>query len=169
MTEKILVIDDDIDTLRLIGLVLEKQGYQIIAVNSGHQGLLEMSKESPDLIVLDVMMPEMDGYEVARRLREDPEMSKVPILMFTARSQLRDEEMGFESGADAYLTKPTHPKEFQAHIAKLLSRSKKTEIKQTEARRMFDQPEGKRAYTVGVISDRFSDWFTSIPDTESEE
>ena len=169
MAEKILIIDDDIDTLKLVGLVLQKQGYQSTAANSGHQGLLEMSKEPPDLIVLDVMMPEMDGYEVARRLREDPEMSKIPILMFTARSQVRDKEMGFESGVDDYLTKPTHPKDFQAHIEMLLSRSKKTEIKQTEPQRVVTQSKGKRAYTVGVISDRFSDWFTSIPDTEAEE
>jgi CheY-like chemotaxis protein len=72
MTEKILIIDDDLDTLRLVGLMLQKQGYQIAAANSGEQGLTKVAQEKPDLILLDVMMPDMDGYEVARRLRQNP-------------------------------------------------------------------------------------------------
>ena len=127
MSEKILIIDDDIDTLRLIDLALKKEGYQIVTANNGQEGLLKMSRETPDLILLDIMMPEMDGYEVARRLRQKPETSKIPILMFSAKSQVDDKVKGFESGADGYLTKPTHPTELQTHIKELLSRSVKIE------------------------------------------
>ncbi|MBT7782761.1 MAG: response regulator, partial [Anaerolineae bacterium] len=88
MPEKILIIDDDLDTLRLVGLMLQKKGYEIAAANNGKQGLLKVAEDIPDLILLDVMMPEMDGYEVARRLRQDPQTENIPILMFTAKSQL---------------------------------------------------------------------------------
>jgi len=147
MPEKILIIDDDLDTLRLVGLMLQKQGYQIAAANNGEQGLLKVPEESPDLILLDVMMPDMDGYEVARRLRANPETADIPILMFTAKSQLDDKVTGFEAGADDYLTKPTHPTELQAHVRDLISRSVKTEKKQ------FVTPD-QRAFTVGIISAR---------------
>lgn len=126
MAEKILIIDDDLDTLRLVGLMLQRQGYQITAATNGQQGLMRVEEDAPDLIVLDVMMPEMDGYEVARRLRKNPATASIPILMFTAKSQLDDKVTGFEVGADDYLTKPTHPSELQAHVKALLARSKKT-------------------------------------------
>ncbi|MBT3322374.1 MAG: response regulator, partial [Anaerolineae bacterium] len=127
MPEKILIIDDDLDTLRLVGLMLQKKGYEIAAANNGKQGLLKVAEDIPDLILLDVMMPEMDGYEVARRLRQDPQTENIPILMFTAKSQLNDKVTGFEAGADDYLTKPTHPAELQAHVKALLARSVKVD------------------------------------------
>ncbi len=129
MAEKILIVDDDVDTLRLVGLMLQRQGYQISAATNGEQGLAKAFEEKPDIILLDVMMPDMDGYEVARRLRKNPATQTTPILMFTAKTQLDDKVTGFEAGADDYLTKPTHPAELQAHIRALLSRvsPKKTE------------------------------------------
>lgn len=123
MSEKILVIDDDVDTLRLVGLMLQRQGYQISVANSGQQGLSKAAEEHPDLILLDVMMPDMDGHEVARRLRSKAATATTPILMFTANNQLNDKVTGFESGADDYLTKPTHPSELQAHVKALLERT----------------------------------------------
>ncbi|MBV6395915.1 MAG: Sensor histidine kinase RcsC [Anaerolineales bacterium] len=122
MPEKILIVDDDVDTLRLVGIMLQRQGYQIAAAANGQQGLAKALEEKPDLILLDVMMPDMDGYEVTRRLRADPATAKIPILMFTAKSQLDDKVTGFQSGADDYLTKPTHPSELQAHIKALFAR-----------------------------------------------
>ena len=122
MTEKILIIDDDVDTLRLVGLMLQRQGYQISAATNGEQGLAKALEERPDIILLDVMMPDMDGYEVARRLRKNPTTQSTPILMFTAKTQLDDKVAGFEVGADDYLTKPTHPAELQAHVKALLGR-----------------------------------------------
>src|SRR5512144_335372 len=123
MTEKILIIDDDLDTLRLVGLMLQRQGYQISAATNGTQGLAKAFEEKPNLVLLDVMMPDMDGYEVARRLRKNPTTAQTPILMFTAKTQLDDKVTGFEVGADDYLTKPTHPSELQAHVKALLARS----------------------------------------------
>ena len=147
MTEKILIIDDDLDTLRLVGLMLQKQGYRIAAANNGKQGLLKVEEEIPDLILLDVMMPEMDGYTVARRLRQNPKTAGIPILMFTAKSQLDDKVTGFESGADDYLTKPTHPAELQAHVKALLTRS----VKVDHSEAVFID---EKAFTIGVISAR---------------
>src|SRR5512140_2213337 len=122
MSEKILIVDDDVDTLRLVGLMLQRQGYQITAATSGEQALGKAFEELPDVILLDVMMPDMDGYEVTRRLRKNPATLHTPILLFTAKTQLDDKVAGFEAGADDYLTKPTHPAELQAHIRALLSR-----------------------------------------------
>jgi len=136
MAEKILIIDDDVDTLRLVGLMLQRQGYLIVAASNGEQGLAKAFEEKPDIILLDVMMPDMDGYEVSRRLRKNPATKATPILMFTAKTQLDDKVTGFESGADDYLTKPTHPTELQAHIRALLSRinPKKAEEMETASR-----------------------------------
>ena len=148
MAEKILIIDDDIDTLKLVGMMLQKQGYLIVAANNGTQGLEQAESENPDLILLDVMMPEMDGYEVTRRLRGNPLTSNTPILMFTAKTQLDDKVTGFEAGADDYLTKPTHPSELNAHVKALLSRTIKGKISTTPL------PAEKRAFTIGVLSPR---------------
>lgn len=148
MPEKILIVDDDIDTLKLVGLMLQKQGYQIIAAANGMQGLTQAEAENPDLILLDIMMPEMDGYEVARRLRANPFTANTPILMFTAKSQLDDKVIGFESGADDYLTKPTHPTELSAHVKALLARSTKGRAAAESA------TVEKTAFTIGVISSR---------------
>ncbi|GMV34830.1 MAG: response regulator [Chloroflexi bacterium CFX1] len=149
MSERILIIDDDVDTLRLVGLMLQRQKYAVSAASNGAQGLEKALEERPDLILLDVMMPDMDGYEVARRLRKNPATDSIPILMFTAKTQLDDKVAGFEVGADDYLTKPTHPTELLSHVRALLSRSapKKPEEMETLAR-------GKNGYMVCVLSAR---------------
>jgi pilus assembly protein CpaE len=126
MPEKILIVDDDLETLRLVGIMLQRQGYQIVAANSGPQAVTMATTEQPDVILLDIMMPEMDGYEVARQLRANPETAGIPILMFTAKGQVEDKITGYESGADDYLTKPTHPAELNAHIKALLARAVKS-------------------------------------------
>jgi DNA-binding response OmpR family regulator len=128
MADKILIIDDDVDTLKLVGLMLQKQGYRIAAANNGERGLTQAEVEKPDLILLDIMMPEMDGYEVAKRLRANPLTASIPILIFTAKTQLDDKVTGFEAGADDYLTKPTRPTELSAHVKALLTRSNKIKI-----------------------------------------
>lgn len=122
MSAKILIIDDDLDTLKLVGVMLQRQGYEISAAADGRQGLAKALAEKPDLILLDVMMPGMDGFEVARQLRKNAQTQSTPILMFTAKTQLDDKVVGFEVGADDYLTKPTHPAELQAHVRALLAR-----------------------------------------------
>ena len=149
MPEKILIVDDDLDTLRLVGLMLQKQGYQIVAASNGAQGLELAFAEIPDLILLDVMMPQMDGYEVARQLRANENTVNIPILMFTAKSQLDDKVTGFEAGADDYLTKPTHPTELQAHVKALLARTNKAKTNPPTGP-IVDSP----AYVIGVIAAR---------------
>lgn len=124
MPEKTLIIDDDVDTLQLVGLVLQREGYQILVADNGPKGLALAESELPDIILLDVMMAQMDGYEVARQLRANPGTAPIPILMFSARSQIEDKVAGFESGADGYLTKPAHPSELQSQVRSLLARNK---------------------------------------------
>ncbi len=148
MTEKILIVDDDVDTLRLVGLMLQRQGYQISAATNGKQGLSKAIEEQPDLILLDVMMPDMDGYEVTRQLRQNPVTAATPIMLFTAKTQLDDKVAGFEVGADDYLTKPTHPSELQAHVKALLTRSAQRDQKPVTA------PQENHAHIVGVLAAR---------------
>ena len=123
MPEKILIVDDDIETLRLVGLMLQRQGFNIVAANNGTQALAQAAHEHPDLILLDVMMPDMDGYQVTRKLRKDPQTANTPILMFTAKTQVDDKLAGYEAGVDDYLTKPVHPVELVARIKVLLARN----------------------------------------------
>jgi pilus assembly protein CpaE len=148
MSQKILIIDDDLDTLRLVGLMLQRQGYQISAATNGQQGLEKAFEEDPDLILLDVMMPDMDGYEVTRRLRSNPSTLETPILMFTAKTQLDDKVIGFEVGANDYLTKPTHPSELQARVKTLLAR-----VGEKKATASATQDEN-RGYVIGVLGAR---------------
>lgn len=150
MAEKILIIDDDVDTLRLVGLMLQRQGYHISAASNGSQGLAKALEERPDLILLDVMMPDMDGYEVTRRLRKNPATVSIPILMFTAKTQLDDKVTGFEVGADDYLTKPTHPTELQAHVKALLARVASKESSNESSDTLNEQ----HGYVIGVLSTR---------------
>ena len=149
MSQKILIIDDDLDTLRLVGLMLQRQGYQISAATNGQQGLEKAFDEDPDLILLDVMMPDMDGYEVTRRLRQNPSTLETPILMFTAKTQLDDKVIGFEVGANDYLTKPTHPSELQARVKTLLARV--NERKPSNTGLLRDE---NRGYVIGVLGAR---------------
>ena len=130
MDEKILIIDDDLDSHQLVSLMLDKEGYQIVAANDGEEGLLKTNQETPDLILLDIMMPGIDGYEVARRLRQNSKTDEIPVLIYTAKSQVDDRIAAFESGADGFLTKPSHPSELQAYINSLLSRPAKRGQKQ---------------------------------------
>jgi CheY-like chemotaxis protein len=142
MAEKILIVDDDVQTLRLVGLMLERQGYKILAASNGTQAIGMARSEHPDLILLDVMMPDVDGYNVARTLRKEPETTDIPILMFTAKAQVEDKIAGYESGADDYLTKPIHPAELTAHMRAILSRSKSRTTGASV----------ERGYTIGVMA-----------------
>lgn len=123
MGAKILVVEDDLESLKLIGLMLQSRGYQVLAAQNGPQAIQKAVTESPDLVLLDVMMPGIDGYEVARRLRADPRTAHLPIVMLTARGQVTDKVAGFEAGADEYLVKPVHPAELLTRIEALLART----------------------------------------------
>ncbi|MEE8121489.1 MAG: response regulator [Anaerolineales bacterium] len=123
MTNKVLIIDDDVDTLKLVGLMLERQGYEISVASNGTIGLAKAAEDKPELILLDVMMPDLDGYEVTKRLRSNPALAHIPIIMFTAKTMVDDKVAGFEAGVDDYLTKPTHPAELTAHVKAVLART----------------------------------------------
>ncbi len=123
MPEKILIVDDDVDSLKLIGLMLQRNGYEVIAAHAGNQAITKAVNELPDLIILDVMMPDMNGYDVCRRLRSNPTTQDIPIIMFTAKTLIDDKVAGFEAGADDYLTKPTHPAELASRVRAILQRS----------------------------------------------
>jgi DNA-binding response OmpR family regulator len=123
MAEKILIVDDDVNALKLIGYTLHREGYEIVAAQSGQEALVKAQKEEPQLVILDIMMPHMDGYEVCRRLRATPQTAQLPVIMLTARGQIEDKVAGFEAGADDYLTKPVVPAELVARVKALLLRS----------------------------------------------
>jgi pilus assembly protein CpaE len=123
MPEKILIVDDDVESLKLIGLMLKRQGYEVFAAHAGQVALQKAQEDQPDLIILDIMMPDMDGYEVCKRLRGEPSTKGIPIIMFTAKTLVDDKVAGFEAGADDYLTKPTHPAELSSRVKAVLARS----------------------------------------------
>jgi len=123
MAQTILIIDDDIDTLKLVGIMLERKGFRILASTTGKKGLQLANEEFPDLILLDVMIPDINGYEISRSIRSDPATESIPIIMFTARSQVDDKVEGLEAGADAYITKPARPRELFAQVNSILKRS----------------------------------------------
>jgi len=120
MAEKILVIDDEETTVQLITILLERRGYEVIKAYRAEDGLRKAYRTHPDLVLLDIMMPEMDGWEVCRRLRE---LSDVPIIFLTARGEIRDVVKGLEMGADDYIVKPYDNDELVARIRAHLRRA----------------------------------------------
>ncbi|MGE5611828.1 MAG: response regulator transcription factor [Bacillota bacterium] len=119
----ILVIDDEKDLLELVRYTLEKDGFDVICAADGRSGLEIASKHHPDLIVLDVMMPGLDGLDVCQQLRSDERTARVPIIMLTARATEADRIVGLEMGADDYVTKPFSPRELLARVKAVLRRS----------------------------------------------
>lgn len=120
MSEKILIIDDDETTVELLSILLERKGFEVIKALRAEDGLRKAYRNHPDLILLDIMMPNMDGWEVCRRLRE---LSDVPIIFLTARSEVRDVVKGLETGADDYIVKPYDNDELVARIRTHLRRA----------------------------------------------
>jgi DNA-binding response OmpR family regulator len=118
----VLVADDDRDILGLVSFRLERGGYTVILAHDGEEALALALKELPDLAVLDVMMPKLDGFELVRRLRADETTSRMPIILLTAKTQEADVQQGFDAGADDYLRKPFSPDELRARVHALLGR-----------------------------------------------
>lgn len=120
---KILVCDDEKDVVELISFLLEKDGYNVVTAKNGREALDVVGKEIPDLILLDVMMPEMDGYTVQTRLQEDPKTKAIPIIILTAKGQMRD-VFAMSSNVVAYMEKPFDPKSLRTKIQESLSKQK---------------------------------------------
>lgn len=118
--KKILLLDDDVNINNLVSLYLNKEGYEVISAYRGDEAISEFKKQKPDLLILDVMIPVMDGWQVLAEIRKT---SKVPIIMLTAKDDTFDKIMGLELGADDYITKPFEPKELIARIKALLRRT----------------------------------------------
>ncbi|MBN2304098.1 MAG: response regulator transcription factor [Anaerolineae bacterium] len=125
MAEKILVIDDEEMTVQLISILLERRGYEVVKAYRAEDGLRKAYRSHPDLILLDIMMPDMDGWEVCRRLRE---LSDVPIIFLTAKDDVRDVVKGLEMGADDYVVKPYDNNELVARVKAHLRRAPKPSV-----------------------------------------
>ncbi|MGN0707590.1 MAG: response regulator transcription factor [Faecalibacterium sp.] len=122
--EKILVVDDDPNICELLRLYLTKEGYQVTTANDGEEGLAQFSQTKPDMVLLDVMMPRLDGLEVCRRIRKQ---GNTPVMMLTAKGETFDKVLGLELGADDYMVKPFDAKEVVARIKAVLRRCTNTE------------------------------------------
>ena len=118
--EKILVVDDDTNICELLRLYLTKEGYQVTVANDGEEGLEKFNQVKPDMVLLDVMMPGMDGWQVLKAVRKS---SNIPIIMVTARDETFDKVLGLELGADDYITKPFDSKEMAARVKAVLRRT----------------------------------------------
>jgi CheY-like chemotaxis protein/MinD-like ATPase involved in chromosome partitioning or flagellar assembly len=128
MPGKILIVDDDIDTLRLVGLMLEGEGYDIIAAKNGQRAISLARSEVPDLIILDIMMPDVDGFTVMTQLRREISTRSIPILIFTAKSGSDDKALGLDLGADGFITKPISTRELLAQVNQMLSPTEESEL-----------------------------------------
>ena len=109
MSKKILIVEDDPSTTRFLVYTLEQEGYEVLSVADGLEGLKKAQDGYPDLIILDVMLPGIDGYEICNRLRQKPETLTVPVLMVSGRARQDDKNIGLRMGADDYLAKPVDP------------------------------------------------------------
>jgi len=119
MPLKVLVCDDERHIVRLIQVNLERQGYTVVTAFDGREGLEKIRSEKPNLVVLDVMMPYMDGFEVLKTIRREPETENLPVIMLTAKAQDKDVFEGYHYGADMYLTKPFNPMELVTFVKRI--------------------------------------------------
>ena len=119
MAKKILAVDDEKHILRLVQINLEKAGYEVVTGTNGREAVEMVRSEKPQLVVMDVMMPEMDGFEALKLLKADPETADVPVIMLTAKAQDADVFHGWQSGADLYLTKPFNPMELLTFVKRI--------------------------------------------------
>jgi len=120
MAKKILVVDDEAQAVKMMKMSLEADGYEVTGAYDGQEALERARKEMPDLMILDLMLPKLDGYKVCRMLKFDEKYKSMPIILFTARAQESDMRMGEDVGADAYITKPFEPQVLLSKIQELL-------------------------------------------------
>jgi len=141
MSQRILVVDDDKQIVRLVKAYLEQAGFQVFAAYDGSTALHTIRRERPDLVVLDLMLPDQDGWDLTRLIRADPTLTDTPIIMLTARIEDADKIVGLELGADDYITKPFNPRELVARVKAVLRR------------REWDQSTGRAEPTAVTIDD----------------
>ena len=124
---RVLVIEDEQDVAELIRYNLAKEGYEVRVVANGVDGLKQARESRPDMILLDIMVPQLNGWEVCRRLKQEPDTREVPVIMVTGRVEEGDKVLGFEMGADDYVTKPFSPRELLARMRAVIRRGKSAE------------------------------------------
>jgi two-component system alkaline phosphatase synthesis response regulator PhoP len=145
---KILLVDDEPDILEIVGYNLSSEGYKIITAKNGAEGVKKAKKEKPQLIILDVMMPEMDGIEACERIRKVPELSDTIITFLTARGEDYSQVAGFDAGADDYITKPIKPKVLVSKVKALLRRYKEEEEFSSDVLKIGSLTIDREAYKI---------------------
>ncbi|MDD5131556.1 MAG: response regulator [bacterium] len=120
MKKKILIVDDEKQIARMLKIRMEASGYEADVANDGLEGLAKVQQSQPDLIILDVMMPKMDGFEVCRKLKDDPVFKSIPVLMLSVKAEEKATDLGVIAGADDYMPKPFEPEILMEKIRKLL-------------------------------------------------
>src|SRR5512140_2160736 len=120
--KRILVVDDEIYIVHILEFTLTMEGYEVLTAADGEEALRKMEQDRPDLVVLDIMMPKLDGYEVCRRIRQDEDFGQVPIILLSAKGRPIDRETGLDVGADDYIVKPFSPRRLLEKIRELLHR-----------------------------------------------
>jgi DNA-binding response OmpR family regulator len=118
--QRVLIVEDEPDIMELVKVTLSDEGYQLLEAKDGEIGFKRAVEEHPDLILLDIMLPKMDGYEICRRLKSDPDTATMPVLMLTAFGQKREIEEGFKVKADDYIVKPFEPLKLRERVRKFL-------------------------------------------------
>jgi two-component system phosphate regulon response regulator PhoB len=136
--ERILVVDDEEDILELVRYNLRKEGYEVLSATSGEQALAEARSTLPDLIVLDLLLPGVDGLDVCRLLKSDPRTARIPVIMLTARTEESDVVTGLELGADDYITKPFSPRVVSARVKAVLRRKRAEPVGEENTVRVRD-------------------------------
>jgi DNA-binding response OmpR family regulator len=123
--KKILVVDDEDDILHFLELVLREKGYEVVTASGGHEALTQAQIEKPDLVLLDIMMPQMDGWEVLKLLRVDEETANVPVAMLSARTEAKDRVQGLQEGAIDYICKPFSLQELLGKVESIFAQTEK--------------------------------------------
>jgi DNA-binding NarL/FixJ family response regulator len=141
MPKRLLVVDDEPNLLRAVAVCLRTEGYEVMTARTGAEALVRLAETVPDLIVSDIRMPGMDGYQLARQIRTSARTALVPIVFLTAKDETADRIEGFRAGVDAYLTKPFEPDELVAVITNILSRVERTHA---EIARLVGSEQGQK-------------------------
>lgn len=155
---KILIVDDDKNVTELIKVTLETEGFATAVAYDGKKALEKIGAEKPDLVILDIMMPKVDGWEVLMQLRDDPKTQDIPVILVTAKTEEISRVLGLKKGADDYVTKPFNPVELTARVSAVLRRVSKKQKEEAPTRLVAKEPglakipvrEGKRTFLIDV-------------------
>jgi two-component system phosphate regulon response regulator PhoB len=149
--ERVLIVDDDPDIVRLVGYNLKQASFDVVTAGTGRKALEIVQKQPPDLIILDLMLPDVDGMEVCRALRQHETSRRIPIIMLTARSEEIDRVIGFELGADDYVMKPFSPRELILRVKSILRRSRDERTEMLRTGRIQIYPERRQCFVASDV------------------